>query len=179
LSWQTHGLGAYELEKSYLKTQPDRTHTHGLGGNFCSKLNPTTTLHITRNRDAQKLWLSQKFYIKKLISKFNIDINSKTLESSLFLINIFSLNVSDSSFKINNDLIKYERIVMSQQIQIYQQRVEFINFAAVIIRSNVAQIVSKLSEFLINSSKFHMKLTNHTLKYLSHTRKLIIKFNAN
>jgi hypothetical protein len=37
-------LGAHELEKSYLKTQPDRTHTHGLGGNFCPKPNPTATL---------------------------------------------------------------------------------------------------------------------------------------
>jgi hypothetical protein len=33
-----------------LKTQPDRTHTHGLGGNFCPKPNPTATLneHISR-----------------------------------------------------------------------------------------------------------------------------------
>jgi hypothetical protein len=40
-------LGAHGLEKSYLKTQPDQTHTHGLSGNFCSKPNPTATLLIT------------------------------------------------------------------------------------------------------------------------------------
>jgi hypothetical protein len=45
-SWRTHELGVYELEKSYLKTQPDRTHTHGLGGNFCTKLNSTITLCV-------------------------------------------------------------------------------------------------------------------------------------
>jgi hypothetical protein len=32
-----------------LKTQPDRTHTHGLGRNFCPKPNPTATLPV---RDA-------------------------------------------------------------------------------------------------------------------------------
>jgi hypothetical protein len=34
------------LDKSGLKTQPDRTHTHGLGRNFCPKPNPTATLFV-------------------------------------------------------------------------------------------------------------------------------------
>jgi hypothetical protein len=34
-------LGVHRLNKSSLKTQPDRTHTHGLGRNFCPKPNPT------------------------------------------------------------------------------------------------------------------------------------------
>jgi hypothetical protein len=37
------------LDKSGLKTQPDRTHTHGLGRNFCPKPNPTATLDIDDN----------------------------------------------------------------------------------------------------------------------------------
>jgi hypothetical protein len=65
-----------------------------------------------------------------------------------------------------------------QKIHAYQQKIEFINFVAVIIRSDVAQVASKLSKFLINSSKFHMKSTNRILKYLSHIKKLIIEFNA-
>jgi hypothetical protein len=39
------------LDKSGLKTQPDRTHTHGLGRNFCSKPNPTATLRPDRELD--------------------------------------------------------------------------------------------------------------------------------
>jgi hypothetical protein len=37
-------LGVHGLNKSSLKTQPDRAHTHGLGRNFCSQLNSTITL---------------------------------------------------------------------------------------------------------------------------------------
>jgi hypothetical protein len=75
-------------------------------------------------------------------------------------------------------MIKYKRIVTSQQIQTYQQRIESINFTAVITRSNVTQIVFKLSKFLINSSTFYMNSVNRILKYLNHTQKLKIRFSA-
>jgi hypothetical protein len=76
-------------------------------------------------------------------------------------------------------LIKYKNIATSQQISAYQQRVEFINFAAIITRLDVTQAASKLSEFLFNSSKFHMKSVNRTLKYLRRTKKLIIEYSTN
>jgi hypothetical protein len=42
-----HGLGVHGLDKSSLKTQPDRTHTHGLGRNFCLKPNLMAILVLT------------------------------------------------------------------------------------------------------------------------------------
>jgi hypothetical protein len=77
------------------------------------------------------------------------------------------------------DLVKYEKIFTSQQIQTYQQVIELINFAAVITRSNIAKIAFKFSKFFTNSSKFHMKSINQILKNLSHTNKLTIEFNMN
>jgi hypothetical protein len=107
-----------------------------------------------------------------LINKFNISLDDKTLDSPLFSINQRFEN------QTNIGLIKYQKIATPQQIQAYQQRVESINFAAVITRSDVAQAAFKLSEFLINPSKFHMKSANRTLKYLRHTKKLAIEFNT-
>jgi hypothetical protein len=135
-------------------------------------------IRITRDRDARKLWLCQKFYVEKLISKFNINLDTKTLDSPLFSISNFFFNDStNQTHSQNKKLIKHEDIVISQQIQIYQQRVEFINFATIITRSNVAQIAFKLSEFLTNSSSFHLELVNRIIKYLDHIKKLSIEFN--
>jgi hypothetical protein len=91
-------------------------------------------ISITRDRETRKVWLSQESYVKKLINKFNINLDDKTLDSSLFSITIFSIN---QEFKNQIDLIKYQKIATPQQIQAYQQRVEFINFVAVITRSDV------------------------------------------
>jgi hypothetical protein len=132
-------------------------------------------INIIRDRSFRKLWLSQKSYIEKLISEFNNSLDDRTSESSLFSIN-FSIN--DSINQNSNQMIKYKKIATSQQIQTYQQRVESINFAAVITRSDVTQIVFKLSKFLINSSTFHMNSVNRILKYLDHTKKLNIRFSA-
>jgi hypothetical protein len=52
-----------------LKTQPDRTHTHGLGGNFCSKPNPTVTL-----RDRERF---RKYSIQINVSNSNDHSNNR------------------------------------------------------------------------------------------------------
>jgi hypothetical protein len=113
--------------------------------------------------------------VEKLINKFNINLDGKALGSPLFSATTFSTN---QGFENQIDLVKYQGIATPQQIQAYQQRVESINFAAVITRSDVAQAAFKLSKFLINPSKFHMKSANRTLKYLGHTKKLAIEFNT-
>ena len=51
-----------------------------------------------------------------------------------------------------NKIVKNLNQTIVQQILKYQQRIEFINFVVVIIRSDIAFTTFKLSEFLINSS---------------------------
>ena len=72
---------------------------------------------------------------------------------------------------------KSENTVTSQETHAYQQRIESINFVAIIIRSDVIFAASKLSEFLINSSTYHMKQINRVLKYLTHIKNYVIVFN--
>ena len=108
------------------------------------------------------MFFCQDNYVDKLISKFNI--------------NTF-FNSSKTSLKNFVQMMKNKETITLQQIHAYQQRIEFINFAAIITRSNVFFAVSKLSKFFINSSTYHMKQVDKVLRYLTHTKNYVIIFN--
>ena len=46
-----------------------------------------------------------------------------------------------------------------------------------IIRFDIAHVVFKLSEFFINSSKFHIKCVDRTIVYLKLIKRFVIRFN--
>ena len=118
------------------------------------------SIHITRFRIKHFLSLCQDSYIEKLIKKFNISSKIKA-PTSLF----------------TTQLNKHQGQATSQKIHAYQQRVESINFAAIIIRSDIAHAVFKLSEFLTNPNKFHMKCADRTIAYLGFIKRFVIRFN--
>lgn len=107
------------------------------------------------------LHLCQDFYINKLAVKFNVDFSKKPPDSFLM-----------------KDYIKNAETVIKQKIFAYQQRVESINYATIIIRPNVIYAVSKLSEFLINSSRKHFDASDRVFSYLVHIKNLLIRFDA-
>ena len=72
---------------------------------------------------------------------------------------------------------KNKDIAISQEIHAYQQRVNFINFTTITIRSNVIVTTLKLAKYLTNLLKHHKKQTNRTLKYLAYTKNYIIVYN--
>jgi hypothetical protein len=119
-------------------------------------------IKIKRNCHIKQLWLSQKSYIEKLTNKFYIQLDDKKIELSL-----------DSVYQ----LIKNEDLIIKQKIHFYQQMIEFINYAAVIISSNETFASFMLSKFLINLFKNHLHAANRLLQYLSHTKQYIIMFN--
>ena len=118
-------------------------------------------IRIARNRHQHVLHLCQDSYIDKLKMKFNIDLVKKPSGSS-FMKNYF----------------KNAGTAIKQEVFAYQQRVGSINYAAVIIRLDVAQAASKLSEFLINPSAKHLYAANRVLLYFAHTKNLSIRFDA-
>ena len=118
-------------------------------------------IRITRDKKQQTTSLCQNNYIDKLINKFNIDMIKKESKSSI--INHISM-------------IKNENIVTSQQIHMYQQKIDFVNFVATISRSNVIVVVSILSEYFTNFFKHHAKQANRTLKYLTHIKFYVIVY---
>ena len=74
-------------------------------------------------------------------------------------------------------MMKNETTATSQKVHAYQQKVNFINFVATTIRSNVVAVASKLTEYLTNFFEHHAKQTNRTLKYLTHTKNYVIIFD--
>ena len=93
--------------------------------------------------------------------KFNVDFIKKSL--GLFLM---------------KNYIKNTKTIIKQKVYAYQQRIESINYAAVITRSDVAYAAFKLSEFLINSSKKHLYAADRIFFYLIVIKFFSIKFNA-
>ena len=120
-------------------------------------------IRITRDCNKHTLTLCQDSYIDKLIIKFNINTSTRSSEASL------------SSYE---QIEKNLNTTTAQQTLVYQQRIDFINFAAVIIKSDIAFAAFKLSKFLINSSFQHLKAVNKMLKYLVHIRSYEIVFNV-
>ena len=118
-------------------------------------------IRIAKNRHQHVLHLCQDSYIDKLKMKFNIDLAKKPPGSPLM-----------------KDYFKNASTVTKQEVFAYQQRVEFINYAAVITRLDVAQAAFKLSEFLINPLAKHLYAANRVLLYLAHIKNLSIRFDA-
>ena len=108
------------------------------------------------------MFFCQNNYIDKLINKFNINTFYKSSETSL-------------AYYVQ--MRKSEKTITLQKIQIYQQRVEFINFVAIIIKLDVIFAALKLLEFLINSLTYYIKQINRVLKYLTHIKNYVIVFN--
>ena len=118
-------------------------------------------IRITRDRKQQTTSLCQNNYINKFINKFNINIIKKR----------------SKSFIINHILmIKNKNIVISQQIYVYQQKIDFVDFVATIIRSNVIVVVSILFEYFTNFFKHHAKQASQTLKYLTFIKIYVIVY---
>ncbi len=67
----------------------------------------------------------------------------------------------------------------SQRIYAFQQRVESLNFAAIIFRLDIIFVTAKLVQFLKNSSSNHVMIANRVIAYLNDIRNLIIEYFEN
>ena len=127
------------------------------------KLNWFLNIKIIRNRKSQNIWLCQNSYIKKIAVKFNVE-NFKNI--IVFLTEVFR-NSDDEIF------------VIDQMIYEYQQRVESLNFAAMIIKFNIVLITFRLFQFLKNFNKIHITAINRVIFYFQCIKHLIIKYSKN
>ena len=127
------------------------------------KLNWFLNIRIIRDRKSRKIWLCQNSYIEKIAAKFNVE-NFKNI--AIFLIEFFK-NSDDEIF------------VIDQTIYEYQQRVESLKFAAVIIKFDIVLITFRLFQFLKNFSKIHIIAINRVIFYFQYIKHLIIEYSKN
>ena len=78
-------------------------------------------------------------------------------------------------FKNSDD----EIFVIDQTIYEYQQRVESLNFVAMIIKSDIVLITFRLFQFLKNLSKIHITTINRVIFYFQCIKHLIIEYSKN
>lgn len=91
--------------------------------------------------------------------------------------NIFTNKKAPGSlFKENHH--KIFKTATKQKIFAYQQRIKSINYAVVIIKSNIVYVCLKLSEFFINLFQAYIATANQMIFYLNYTKHFLITFDA-
>ena len=75
-------------------------------------------------------------------------------------------------------LIKNLDVTFKQDIYTYQQYMKSINYATIISRLNVTHVFFKLSEFLIDLSKFHFDIFIQVFIYLDYIKDFFIFFDV-
>ena len=87
--------------------------------------------------------------------KYNINLTNKPLATLLSNYDAF---------------VKHDRQASPQQILIYQQYIESINFAASQTRPDISFAASKLAQFLQNLSPKYEEYAERVMQYLGHTK---------
>jgi hypothetical protein len=104
----------------------------------------------------------QDIYIDKLVKNYKININSKT--------SLISLSIEDIE-SFNED-------VDSNRMHEYRKKMKSVCYSAIISRSDIVKVVSKLTEHLINSESTHLTAVNHLIRYLYETKHLAIRYDV-
>ncbi len=98
-----------------------------------------------------------------------------TSKFNLKKIKCFKISLIDLSIRLE----KNESYVIksnSQLIYAYQQRIESLNFAAMISRFDIAFIIAKLTQFLQISHSNHFSTIDRIIFYLYEIRNLVIEY---
>jgi hypothetical protein len=77
-----------------------------------------------------------------------------------------------------DDIKSFDEDVDQSRMHEYRKKVRSICYSAVISRSDIVKVASKLTEHLINSESTHLAAVNHLIRYLYETKHLTIKFDV-
>ncbi len=110
----------------------------------------------------ESIYLVQETYIDKLVKNYKISTNSKAFFISLLI----------------EDIESFDEDVDQDRMHEYRKKTRSVCFSAIISRSDIVKVVSKLTEYLINSESTHLIAVNHLIKYLYETKHLTIKFDV-
>ncbi|KAE8679209.1 Retrovirus-related Pol polyprotein from transposon TNT 1-94 [Hibiscus syriacus] len=112
-------------------------------------------MQIHRDRSNRKIWLSQKKYLKKILSRFNMQ-DCKPISTPLSINFKLSSSMSPSN--------KEERMEMSRVP--YASAVGSLMFAMICTRPDIAQAVGVVSRYMANPGKEHWNTVKRILRYI-------------
>ncbi|KAE8707942.1 hypothetical protein F3Y22_tig00110365pilonHSYRG00006 [Hibiscus syriacus] len=115
-------------------------------------------MQIHRDRSNRKIWLSQKNYLKKILSRFNMQ-DCKPISTPLPINFKLSSSMSPSS--------EEERMEMSRVP--YASAMGSLMFAMICTRQDIAQAVGVVSRYMANPGKEHWNTVKRILRYIKGT----------
>ena len=122
-------------------------------------------MEITRDRANRKIWISQRAYLEKLGTKFDLAGRKKYC----------SVPIPSTTSSMTKNLGQ----ASNAAIKGFQVKVGSIGHAATSTRPDVAKAHAILAQFLQNPSEQHCELADHVLSYLYGTRNLALSYSAN
>jgi hypothetical protein len=123
-------------------------------------------MEIRRDREARKLWLSQKNYIKKVFENFSM-LDAKPVSTSLA--NHFRLSGNQCP-KNTEEIEDITRVP-------YASAVGCLMYAMVCTRPDLAHAVSTISSYMANSGREHWNAVKWIFRYLKGTAEHGILFS--
>ncbi|KAE8730652.1 putative galacturonosyltransferase 6 [Hibiscus syriacus] len=124
-------------------------------------------MQIHRDRSNRKIWLSQKNYLKKILSRFSMQ-DCKPISTPLPINFKLSSSMSPSS--------EEERMEMSRVP--YASAVGSLMFAMICTRPDIAQAVGVVSRYMANPGKEHWNTVKRILRYIKGTSNVALCYGG-
>ncbi|KAE8711089.1 Retrovirus-related Pol polyprotein from transposon TNT 1-94 [Hibiscus syriacus] len=124
-------------------------------------------MQIHRDRSNRNIWLSQKNYLKKILSRFNMQ-DCKPISTTLPINFKLSSSMSPSS---EEDRMKMSRVP-------YASAVRSLMFAMICTRPDIAQAVGVVSQYMANPGKEHWNTVKRILRYIKGTSNVALCYGG-
>ncbi|KAE8698382.1 putative ribonuclease H protein [Hibiscus syriacus] len=124
-------------------------------------------MQIHRDRGNRKIWLSQKNYLKKILSRFSMQ-DCKPISTPLSINFKLSSSMSPSS--------EEERMEMSRVP--YASAVGSLMFAMICTRPDIAQAVGVVSRYMTNPGKENWNTVKRILRYIKGTSNVALCYGG-
>ncbi|KAE8680667.1 Thioredoxin superfamily protein, putative isoform 2 [Hibiscus syriacus] len=124
-------------------------------------------MQIHRDRSNKKIWLSQKNYLKKILSRFSMQ-DCKPIYTPIPINFKLSSSMSHSS--------EEERMEMSRVP--YASAVRSLMFAMICTRPDIAQAVRVVSRYMANSGKENWNTVKRILRYIKGTSNIALCYGG-
>ncbi|KAE8667060.1 Retrovirus-related Pol polyprotein from transposon TNT 1-94 [Hibiscus syriacus] len=124
-------------------------------------------MQIYRDRTNRKIWLSQKNYLKKILSRFNMQ-DCKPISTPLPINFKLSSSMSPGS--------EEERMEMSRVP--YASTVGSLMFVMICTRPDIAQAVGVVSRYMANPGKEHWNTIKRIMRYIKGTSNVALYYEG-
>jgi hypothetical protein len=117
-------------------------------------------IHVLRDRQSKRLWLSQQAYIDKLTDRFDVETAERLPDTPMAEV----------------ELMPSDDTATKAEVQEFQRKTGSILFAATTTRPDIAFAASRLARFNTNPNQCHREAVDRVLKYLHRTRGYTLQF---